>query len=192
MGGESLSMENQSVWSAGHNQLIEDLQLLSLHRQNLESGQLRNYRPKRREWDAGWKTFKVIALARPKPGSVIYGDHFQDGPTPLESTPHFEFAHSYLRGLTSGQDRYFEYVMAQHGLSRSQAVDRGESFKKRIELHRFSSSNQSIAVRIVDRKIVIADGFHRASIWLASGKIGEVVLWLVAPGGKLNSHADLG
>ena len=161
---------------------------LRLHLKNLQSGQLRDYRPRTRQWDAGWKIYNVVALARPKHGAVIYGNHFHDGPTPLSESPHFEFVEAHLAGHTGASENYIKYLMDQYRLSRQQALGRGDVFRRKIDGEGSGAFDHSVAARIVGRKVVIADGFHRASIALAKKAMWKVSLWMVGPGGRIKTN----
>ncbi|MDA7565827.1 hypothetical protein N8716_00075 [Pontimonas sp.] len=155
--------------------------LIGLHSRNLASMQFRRYRPVTLRWDAGWKTFGVVGIARPRRRAEICAIHFLDGTIPVVESPHYKFARAYLSGEPEGQSGYVEYQMAQHGMSKSAALNRAEGFRKLIDARPASVTYVSVAARVVEGKIVVVDGFHRASILLARGKTDALLTWLVGP-----------
>lgn len=156
-----------------------------LHLRNLASRNFQTYRPARGQWDAGWKIYNVIAIGTPRTHSAIYGKHFELGPVPVTQSPHYQFVLHHLGFEGGNAQNYADYVSKQYSLSGEETRAKIQAFRKLIDDFSTLTAPMPIAVKIVDKKILIADGFHRASI--ASVLSGQFTIrcHIVAPGGRL-------
>ena len=106
------------------------------------------------------------------PASSLHAIHYEFGPVPICSTPHFRFARALIEGAKSSKEKneWRAYIAAQHGVS-VKALDVWE--RKFRYLVRVSGKRRTlflIKVREDTGALTILDGFHRAATMAARSR----------------------
>ena len=143
-------------------------------------------------WDAEWKIYEVQGVATLSKHGIIYGNHFREGPIPLQITPHVSFVRHHLGMLYGNSEEWLNYTKSQYGLSEQETQAKEARFRKLIDDLSPAQTAIAVAVRLDADQLVIVDGFHRAAVAFATNKIQDLQLHIVAKGGQLVSKNNDG
>ena len=127
------------------------------------------------QYDAGWKQYLTL-VGCDLPLSMVWAQHFLDGPMPLQETPHLRYFTELFtdEGLSAetppGEIEYLEYMTAQYCYSQRERDARLLRNRRLVEAYLAGARFTVLAKPGPRGTWILQDGFHRAALVLGAGK----------------------